>query len=300
MLMDHLDKRSSNRSMMSLQLVKIILMIRELSFMDEFTNEDIERMIGILKTNGMKLENGQHRPQDAGQHGQGRDHEGTPGVALYPIYCLINHACLNNTNYVKFPDLHLELRSQLPICKGEEIYTRYISSTIGNIRRREDILKYWFFDCDCTRCKDTTEFGTYMSAVRCLECAAGFLLPSDAANYEPDWICDACGTVLKHSIVDDVIGTIEKQVGEVGGDQISDLEEMLFHYQKLLHPNHYILIDLMHNLVHLYAAKDDLTRPEKERKIQLCQIVLEILGKVDPGFTKWRGTLLQVRIFVLK
>ena len=56
---------------------------------------------------------------------------GCPGVALYPIYCLINHACFNNTNYVKFPDLHLELSSQLPIRKGEEIFTSYISSTIG-------------------------------------------------------------------------------------------------------------------------------------------------------------------------
>ena len=32
---------------------------------------------------------------------------------------------------------------------------------------------------------------------------------------------------------------------------------------------------------------------EKERKIQLCITVLETLGKVDPGYTKWRGTLLQ-------
>ena len=56
---------------------------------------------------------------------------GSPGVALYPVYCLINHACFNNTNYVKFPDLRLELRAQLPIRKGEEVFTRYISSTIG-------------------------------------------------------------------------------------------------------------------------------------------------------------------------
>jgi len=27
------------------------------------------------------------------------------------------------------------------------------------------------------------------------------------------------------------------------------LEEMLFQFSKLLHPNHYILIDIMHNLV---------------------------------------------------
>ena len=70
---------------------------------------------------------------------------------------------------------------------------------------------------------------------------------------------------------------------------------MLYHFSKILHPNHYILIDIMHNLVHMYAAKKALSRPEKERKIQLCVIVLETLSKVDPGYTKWRGTLLQVK-----
>ena len=77
-------------------------------------------------------------------------------------------------------------------------------------------------------------------------------------------------------------------------ESIEEMEEMLFHYQKLLHPNHYILVDIMHNLVHMYASKDELTRPEKERKIQLCQSVIETLGRVDPGYTKWRGTILQV------
>ena len=64
------------------------------------------------RTNGMKLE----------PHG---NKSGIQGVALYPVYCLINHSCYNNTNYVKFPDHHLELRSQLPIKKGEQIFTRF-------------------------------------------------------------------------------------------------------------------------------------------------------------------------------
>ena len=87
-------------------------------------------MIGILKTNGMKLELTQLGKEN-----------GCPGVALYPIYCLINHACLNNTNYVKFPDLHLELRSQFAIKKGEEITTRYISSTIGTTSRSINLIE---------------------------------------------------------------------------------------------------------------------------------------------------------------
>ena len=62
----------------------------------EFTESEIEQNIGILRTNGMKLEQNSLRQ--------------SPGVVLYPIYCLINHACYNNTNYVKCDDLHLQLR----------------------------------------------------------------------------------------------------------------------------------------------------------------------------------------------
>ena len=85
-------------------------------------------------------------------------------------------------------------------------------------------------------------------------------------------------------------------MGVIETGDIDHLEEMLYHFSSLLHPNNYIIIDIMHNLVHLYAAKPNLSRPEKERKIQLCVTVLETLVKIDPGFTKWRGTLLQEMI----
>ena len=99
-------------------MLNVVLLLQEACKMDDFSHHDVRRMIGILRTNGMKLE----------PHG---NKSGIQGVALYPIYCLINHSCYNNTNYVKFPDHHLELRSQLPIKKGEQIFTRYVSATIG-------------------------------------------------------------------------------------------------------------------------------------------------------------------------
>merc|ERR1719370_494392 len=71
----------------------------------------------------------------------------SPGVVLYPAYCLINHACSNNTNYQKLPDLRLELRSQVAIRKGEEISTRYVSSTVGNFRRRRDLHQVCLLHC---------------------------------------------------------------------------------------------------------------------------------------------------------
>ena len=89
----------------------------------EYSEQEIDRCIGILKVNGMKLESGRLKQN--------------PGVVLYPIYCLINSDCVSNTNYIKTANLELQLRSQKAIRKGEEITTRYVSSTMGNNRRRQ-------------------------------------------------------------------------------------------------------------------------------------------------------------------
>ncbi|XP_040575619.1 SET domain-containing protein SmydA-8 isoform X1 [Lepeophtheirus salmonis] len=297
MLMDHIEERAVINQQVNIQLLNIILFLKEVSSPKEFNQKEvstsldfdqkeIQRMLGILKTNGMKFE-------PLGPE------KGCPGVALYPVYCLINHACFNNTNYVKFPDFHLELRSQIPIKKGEQIFTRYVSSTIGNVRRREDIKQYWFFDCECQRCTDRTELGTYMSAINCKHCKNGYLLPVNSLSYKSDWSCNNCDVIVNYKTISDIIDTIESQVRSIEYGTIDELEEMLYHYQKLLHPNHYIVIDIMHNLIHGYAAKETCTRPEKERKIQLCMSVLETLGRVDPGYTKWRGAILQEMIYPL-
>ena len=89
----------------------------------DYSEQEIDRCIGIIKVNGMKLDHGKLRQN--------------PGVVLYPIYCLINSDCVSNTNYIKTSNLELQLRSQKPIRKGEEITTRYVSSTMGNNRRRQ-------------------------------------------------------------------------------------------------------------------------------------------------------------------
>ena len=82
----------------------------------------------------------------------------------------------------------------------------------GNMRRREDIKRYWFFDCTCPRCSDVTEMGSFMSAVVCFACQKGYLLPIHALEYKSDWICDSCQNVVPYDLVNEVITTIEEQV----------------------------------------------------------------------------------------
>ena len=57
-----------------------------------------------------------------------------------------------------------------------------------------------------------------------------------------DWRCGYCETVVSFGAIDDVMNTLEKQIGDVSeSGHIAELEELLFHYSDLLHPNHYIL-----------------------------------------------------------
>ena len=113
----------------------------------DYSEQEIDRCIGILKVNGMKLDHGKLRQN--------------PGVVLYPIYCLINSDCVSNTNYIK-TEANLELqarthssfvrvcinqciagcaqvRAQVAIKAGQEITTRYVSPTLGNCRRRQHL-----------------------------------------------------------------------------------------------------------------------------------------------------------------
>ena len=47
---------------------------------------------------------------------------------------------------------------------------------------------------------------------------------------------------MSFGAIDDVMNTLEKQIGDVSeSGHIAELEELLFHYSDLLHPNHYIL-----------------------------------------------------------
>ena len=96
-LMDHDQERQSEGTYsMTAMKMNVMAFLTKYFGEQQFPDYEIERNIGILRTNGMKLEQG--------------DLVSAPGVVLYPVYCLINHACYNNTNYVKCEDLHLQLR----------------------------------------------------------------------------------------------------------------------------------------------------------------------------------------------
>jgi len=281
-LMDHHQERQSEGTyFMTAMKMTVTAFLTKTFGPDIFSEAEVERNIGILRTNGMKLDQGGLRDN--------------PGVVLYPVYCLINHACYNNTNYVKHADHSLSLRAQVAIKAGEEITTRYVSATLGNCRRRRDLSRYWYFSCQCVRCSDSTELGTHLSSTRCKVCRDGLCVKRDPLDCQSDWVCQVCGNTELGDTIVQKVDKIEEEIFEVNKDDTEKLEELIAKYSNhdLLHPQHYLVIELMHSLAITYSSMARLTRPQQERKVQLCHQVLKVLGVVDPGFTTWRGKLLH-------
>ena len=71
------------------------------------------------------------------------------------------------------------LRAKREILEGEEISIHYVPVSLGQPQRAVSLSTVWFFECACARCSDPSEFGTYVSALKCGECHEGLLLPEN-------------------------------------------------------------------------------------------------------------------------
>ena len=96
-LMDHSEERQAEATYLcsSMKVNVMTFLVKQFGCI-EYSEAEIDRCIGILKTNGMKLEHGRLKASS--------------GVVLYPIYCLINSACVSNTNHIKTDSLELQVR----------------------------------------------------------------------------------------------------------------------------------------------------------------------------------------------
>ena len=61
----------------------------------------------------------------------------------------------------------IEIRAQRRIMKGEELTIQYQSLFTGSRKRREMFKRVWYFDCECPRCQDPSELGSYLNAFVC-------------------------------------------------------------------------------------------------------------------------------------
>ena len=74
------------------------------------------------------------------------------------------------------------------------------------------------------------------------------------------------------------------------------MENLLQEFENLAHPQHFIVMQAKINLVLMYGDKDFADQESvagNQRKMELCEEVMRVMGKVDPGYSRRRGQLLE-------
>ena len=61
----------------------------------------------------------------------------------------------------------------------------------NDLFRSQELGQFWHFSCTCRRCKDKTEFSSYVDAVLCSDCGQGGCVPLNSSP-GAEWMCELC------------------------------------------------------------------------------------------------------------
>lgn len=130
----------------------------------------------ILNVNGIARINGHEVPLT-----------NPSSVAIYHSASLFEHSCRPNLSKSFSSAGDVIIWSPNAIKANEHLTISYTDVLWGTQNRRFHLQQTKHFDCDCKRCCDVTEFGTFMSSLNCLQCHDGLITPKSLAEWKEDW-----------------------------------------------------------------------------------------------------------------
>ena len=226
--------------------------------------KDFLRCIGLLKTNAIEVF----------KHGR----------ALFPTFSFLSHSCINNARHVieaADESFKISLYAQVDIEANEEITITYINLLRPTFERQEQLEYLWHFVCQCSRCQDPTEFESYIGHVKCPQCQKVMLNNLDNQSFH---CCQSVTYVQVKTLTSQFLQYFNGIVHEgtkIDGEKI---QEFLSFTQDYLYENHYLRILAKRLLSQIVS--------DKVHKEKLCQELLRVFDKLDPGISHSRGMTL--------
>eukprot|EP00091_Calanus_sinicus_P023663 TRINITY_DN8107_c0_g1_i1.p1 TRINITY_DN8107_c0_g1~~TRINITY_DN8107_c0_g1_i1.p1 ORF type:complete len:368 (+),score=83.03 TRINITY_DN8107_c0_g1_i1:164-1105(+) len=228
-LMDHWEERAEDKRVSD--MVKYMAAFcRKKLCLDWVTDEDVQHAFGVLKTNGV----GHINPN------------GSKVCFLYPTVSLMSHSCAANLEIVDSPARSVKFVAKRKIAKGEELTWSYTNFLLPRHSIQDKLSQTWLFNCQCSRCTDSSEFGLFYSSQKCV-CGGYF-----SQSMEDRTGCDKCGKQ-----VDSLTMMMEEQsmMKELSLADNVDLCGILekFLASETVHPTHHIMVRLYMRLVESVA-----------------------------------------------
>ncbi|XP_050298383.1 SET domain-containing protein SmydA-8-like [Anthonomus grandis grandis] len=258
----------------------------------EFPEELIHKVCGILEVNAFEAR--------------------TPSCytirCLFPKLAILSHNCISNIHHAvdcvgngDFNDCRVTVRAAIDIPEKGELYSSYTYSLWPTLVRREFLRESKYFDCKCERCGDKTELGTHLSTLKCQRCDNGVIVSSNPLDDTCEWKCTHCDYKTHGRAVRKVFAAIQNEIDQVeyvgGSEGIQQRETIFRKYKSVLHPKNAYMTILRSALTQLYGKAEGYTLEDLpdiilERKIELCQQLLEVLDVIEPGMSRIRGITL--------
>lgn len=248
--------------------------------MDNFAHLDLDRAIlsrlyGVLMINAFEI------PNVSGE---------ASVAAVYATGCLPEHSCLPSCHKSFDRDLAISLRAAVPLEASQRISITYTDSLWPTAERRAHLSYSKRFHCDCPRCCDPTECGTYLSGLKCIKCPVGFYLSQDPLQDSSDWQCEDCRTVVPVRLVNDVYTRVANSIKalEENGLEPEACEKFIMVHSRVLHPQHAHMLDVKHSLLHILGHHEgylmaDLTDKQLQIKEDIARCILLVADKLIPG-----------------
>lgn len=248
------------------------------SLLDDYGPELLHRLCGIIETNFMVIE------QPTGVELSG----------LFRQACMMEHACQPNCDFL-FDRINKQIavRAGCDLRKGEHLRITYTNILWGTQLRQQHLRLTKHFGCQCSRCLDPTEYGTYISALACLgdvnQTCSGTHLPVDPLDEKTQWKCNSCPMKVDAAYVTELQTHMTEQVEGLmsGCPSASQVELLLSRLSQMLHPNHFLTFNLRHTLIQLYGNEDglqlcELSDEQLERKLRICDELYSVCQRLDP------------------
>ncbi|RVE45500.1 hypothetical protein evm_009839 [Chilo suppressalis] len=224
-----------------------------------------------------------------------------PLRGIYLKASLLAHDCVGNTHVSINDNNVLVCHASMDLKKGETIYYNYTDPLKGTSLRQHHLRIGKYFKCNCERCKDSTELGTYLSSAICPECKTGYVSQSS----DQQWDCHECKKKFEHSKIWHTVQCCSDKFDVINKKDEKELEEYIRNVSKILAPNHYLLLEATQRLAGV--LRDAINRephPTKKlmrRKLQLCKELLPVLEKLCPGISRTKAiTLYEIHVSLVQ
>lgn len=182
---------------------------------------------------------------------------------LYPMAAFLRQDCKPNTKQTyQNENNQMILMSTVPISKGELITTTYTEILWGTLARRAYLLENKNINCQCARCLDNTELGTFLGAIFCCKCkkpheqACPKILSTDPTNQGAIWRCEKCNHVIRGRQMVWGNDAIKSEINRIDKRIPLNLEKFLVKYKETLHNKNYHAMIVKYALTQIYGNQD--------------------------------------------